>query len=137
MFIYFNVVMYFDIKARLLDDSGKYADFNEQITINTKDIDKCYETGSINFHQNVRNIKCLTYYICDIIDYIVKNILFSWRNKYMFSSLPAILLFSLFGLAGIVFIIVGFCLPSVWMIILGFVLVIALIVGIVLICIYN
>lgn len=55
----------------------------------------------------------------------------------MFSSLPAILLFSLFGLAGIVFIIVGFCLPSVWMIILGFVLVIALIIGIVVICINN
>lgn len=76
MFIYFNVVMYFDIKARSLDDSGKYAGFNEQITINTKDIGKCYETGSINFHQNVRNIRCLTYYICDIIDYIVKKIIY-------------------------------------------------------------
>ena len=55
----------------------------------------------------------------------------------MFDSLPGILLFSFFGLAGIGFIIAGFIVPAVWMVILGFVIVIALIVGIVLICINN
>ena len=65
--------MYFDIEAQLLDDSGEYADFNEQITINTKDTGNCYETGTVNFHQNVRNVRNLNYYLYDIVGYVVKK----------------------------------------------------------------
>ena len=52
----------------------------------------------------------------------------------MFDSFPGMLLFSVFGIAGLAFIIIGFSIPLVWMVIVGFVIVIALIIGIVSIC---